>query len=186
MWNICRWIFFVALITILTQACATLSCSQVHNAVANAPMTPQANTNFSKVGRAIKADGWEIPGLAGSKQVSGRGVLIHGDKDFSPIHWTFKQPAAQEGREFVFNDDYFTDGERKELGLLPGEYGVMKIIEYDINERAFCYAIWIHPVGIGAMSELHYYDEDGDGKFETLERQKLNPLFVPRVPASAQ
>ena len=67
-----------------------------------------------------------------------------------------------------------------------GDYIIMAITEYDVSGRPFYYVLDVHPDMIGAVTSLHFYDGDGDGKFESVEHRGGNLLFVPDAPAWLQ
>lgn len=168
------------------MGCAHPNSKASQSAAATAPQKdvaaiPQVASSPDEQ-KVMKEGGWEIPGLAQGKVTQPRTVFRSSDVDGVRVYWAWLRPEAQEGEEFIIEDAYFSADERKTLRLIPGEQAVMKIARYDVGERVFCYQVTIHPKGIGAMNALVYYDEDGDGRFETVERGSVLPSFVPRIP----
>lgn len=132
--------------------------------------------------RVTKQGGWEVPGLTQSRVVQSRRALAADSAESMRVHRTDLQPVVEEEQEFVISDNYFSANERKTLRLTDGPQAVMKVSLYDVGERVFCYRVSIHPKGVGAVTALAYYDEDGDGKFEIVEPASSLPSFVPRIP----
>jgi hypothetical protein len=188
--NCCGLVCFVALVSLWAQGCAVLDARQIERASVNAAVNSagQAAAEARQEppfggNRLVKPGGWEIPWLAQSVPKF-RGVVSINGKQYAPLHWTRRDLPGED--EDLIEIDYFTDEERKKLGLLRGEYGVMEIVEFDAGGRPFRYALSIHPVQIGAICELHFSDEDGDGAFETVERRRSDPVFVPDIPTWAR
>lgn len=130
----------------------------------------------------LNKEGWEIPGLSKSKINKPRNLFRNGSTDSLIMYWTWLQPNSEEGQETKLNDTALSKQQRETLRLLEGDIMITDIVQFDINNRPFCYLIKIHPRGIGATQGLHYYDEDGDGKFEMVEKGSALPAFVPRIP----
>ena len=76
--------------------------------------------------------------------------------------------------------DFFSAEEHQALNIKP-EYGlqIREIRQYDIDGRTFCYVAEVSPAKVGkdnriistvpTTSSLYFYDNDGDGKFETAQ-----------------
>lgn len=153
-----------------------------------------SNTNGTPVERVINPDGWTVPGLEGSHGVGNKvadtesepGVTVYSTRltpgQYTPIRLTH----------------YKTTSDSKVLVAQPSEYVqvIQTIEQYEANGHIFAYIIETntsagcrpHSGHPGAKSRrgnraalvcggfllcgptyLKYYDNDGDGKFETFE-----------------
>ena len=79
---------------------------------------------------------------------------------------------------------YMSEEELKELGITTKNPMVVTIVKYDAGDRPFCYVVKYRSTY--TMEGLHFYDEDGDKKFELLETGTALPTFTPRIPGWAQ
>ena len=126
--------------------------------------------------RLENKNGWEIPGLSISKvkqtsilEIEGKRIQVHnyGDYRLSP-----NPPVVKMLKRVGKSDDTFE--------LLEKEVVLRSLVEYCIHGKPFCYSILVASmVGgreTGAMQQIAFYDEDGDGIFETRE-----PVGVPDV-----
>jgi hypothetical protein len=161
--------------------------------IASSKATSHQNTRMDKIARqqrekVVKDSGWAIPGIkefttlssAQEKQFDGvtvsqkvyiadpRPVIdIDGNKvghiDHEGIHVTPESARA-----------------KKQLFDLRG------FSAYEVNGHVFAYSITLVPLAIekqrrmftGAMYRLLYFDEDGDGRFET----RYTGFTMPKVP----
>ena len=172
----------IALTVILHTGCSNghvgiTQNAPLHNVKRQEKPSPEIPANDRKV---VKESGWEIPGLSESEVVAPR--TAYKGKESEGMFVTWKHPKLQKnGLAFLIKEEYFSEEERKVLGLYPGNYVVMKISQYDVSGREFYYVLQIHPDGVGAISDLYFYDEDGDGEFESVEHHRLIPSFVPPI-----
>jgi hypothetical protein len=133
--------------------------------------------------KIIKKDGWTIPGLKQSeiKKPRHSNDSVSGQK----IFFTVLEPKQDVITEFA--PDTL---QQKAPLLLNKKWLVDSITQYDINNRIFCYKVFLSIVDTnvsgevntryGASTAIVYYDEDGDGKFETLDLE--DNLARPRIP----
>ena len=95
-------------------------------------------------------------------------------------------PPTSKGRAYVMDGSFFTPDEQRTLGMsdaFSGELVVSDIWGHEVEGRLFSYLAHVHPPGIGAMTSLRFYDDDGDGKFESVERGRG---LIPDLPRWAQ
>lgn len=178
-----------ALLLCVAPACATTKSKTSHAPTPHAAGQEKQSTREespAEKGRVMREDGWEVPGLAAGVQMGERGLFRASSAAAPQIDLTWLRPTVKGDDEFLIDDNYFREDERKALRLLPGRLAVIKIARYDVNQKPFCYVVFVHPQGVGATNGLAYYDEDGDGKFEVIERASVLPSFLPRLPAWAQ
>lgn len=174
--------------------CTVTACAAINNKTrASLPQQAEgqekrdaATDSPPNTERVLRLEGWEIPGLAVSVEVGKRSLFKTAGTKVPQLYWTWLRPKTKLDEEFFIDDNYFTGHERGALHLLPGKLAVIKIVRYDIQQKPFCYVVFIHPQGVGATNGLAYYDEDGDGKFEGVERASVLPSFVPQLPTWAQ
>lgn len=122
----------------------------------------------------VKQSGWKIPGLEQSKITDARKRLPKGYGPVSvPLYLTVYKPK----RNFITtislyglkSDQTITVSDRKVL--------IDGIIKCDLDGRVFmfivrCTIILEEPngrTGYSGQFGLHYFDDDGDGKFESFE-----------------
>ena len=151
------------------------------------PITVQS-THASGVRRVIKKEGWKIPGLAQSR-IAGyrRAFAAHGEAPVQ-IYVTAFKPI----REIVVNTSLYSfpeDGETLVIRQLP--ISIRSIVRYEVGGKAFCYSIQgvealynkrTDTGGYGGEYGFLYYDNDGDGKFESFEIGGHILPFTPKVP----
>lgn len=147
-------------------------------------------TAQSRLKRLIKEDGWEIPGLAKSKiMLPRRAFQDYSEKPVSQLYVTEFKPI---GKAVAAIPIYFIRKDGEEIVTRQQQITVKSIEKYDVNKKAFCFIV----SGIGISHDKKtgqggyaggfsfvYYDNDGDGKFETYElAADTTPPFVPHVP----
>jgi len=139
-------------------------------------VVPVGRTN-----KYIKKDAWEVPGLTKGKVVD-----------------TSNYVTTIEGRRFSVNvksyaisEDILIEDPAKFLENLPesrspslGLLRVHAIKEFEINGRIFCYQVRFMRAGVdpitgkvgygGGLFFYSYYDDDGDGKIESLVVRDVN------------
>ncbi len=106
----------------------------------------------------VKDDGWQIPGFASAKKQDSysRQVNADGGKKIT-VSITNYDPHAEE-----------TEEPFKSIGSSLGLIRVNALKEFAVGEQNFCYKVQANRIGSGSVFPFAYYDEDGDGKFETL------------------
>ena len=142
--------------------CISIGCSpkaaetmQTNTATYAANIKPLHSENGK---RFEKEDGWEIPRL-------GSGRL---EKEY------FFQTTTDTGEKIkVAVTDYDTsspDTEEpfKSIGQSLGLIHVRYVKAFAVDGQRFCYRVQANRVGHGSVFPFSFYNEDGDGKFETL------------------
>ena len=116
-----------------------------------------------------KQTGWEVPGLGKLKTISDRQLIQFEGNEISRIRYT----SATEPHVDI--DDFFLDsGGRLTIETAP--CNARELYAYSIGGKVFAYEAYAvitiaakhsgrEPVG--AMFNAFYYDEDGDGRFES-------------------
>lgn len=151
-------------------------------------LTPQINVvsaqNSQKPREAnVKKDGWIVPGLDDFRQEAQ--VIEKDIEGIRVIHHILKSPAE------IFVD---ANGRRVELFAKRKSkdriFSVRNFSAYEIKGRIFAYSVSLVPIDltrrgnliyksyIGAMYDLFYLDEDGDGIFES----RYGGLPLPKLP----
>ena len=153
--------------------------------------TGQSTTSL-KLKRVIMERGWDIPGLGQSKMVfSRKPVESYGNP--IRLYITAFKPKQ---RIIISVPLYYSLRENDAALVINGERAlILSIAKYEFNNKAFCYGVQIQFVsydektGIGGYAAkllLHYYDEDGDGTFESYDMGSGGSMFPPRIPEWAQ
>ena len=139
----------------------------------------------SHVRRITNKAGWEIPGLAESKLGTTSETYL--SRTVSPrINLTELEPD----REVVSTlNSYFAKG-KEEIIVSPFEARVIRIERFSIDDRPFCYIVYVKPLHTdprvketlppeSLTSSFAYYDEDNDGRFEVFKTEDLgvDPLI---------
>jgi hypothetical protein len=135
-------------------------------------------------GKIIKKDGWIVPTLTSEMVVKPRTSLK------VRSYRVFKT-------EYGPKDDFIVTATRKvfaDSGLMEDEgehWRIWSIIKFEKNDTVFCYMMKGAKVildsdgvvkgRVATAIGLNLYDEDGDGKFETLEFASISPE-IPRLP----
>ena len=136
--------------------------------------------------RLVKEGGWEIPGLAQSRPIRPRETLKTRDRTVER-HWTLYEPGA----EIFMERPFELTAKQKAPGLKTEGLKISSIEEHDIEGRRYCYVVRTQEIlrdeatnarkYPATFEDFLYYDEDGDGKFETLE-EGLSVMSRPRIP----
>jgi hypothetical protein len=146
--------------------------------------TPSSQTPSK---RLIKTSGWNIPGLAGAKEIYPPRLLPAAGN--VKVYSTLLNPPSRGASPNTLASldtlkNYLSEDELKELGIITQNPYIEAIAKYDVDGHPFCYVIKYRSVY--AIEGLHYYDEDGDKRFELLEPGTPSLGFVPRIPGWAQ
>ncbi len=143
----------------------------------------------SNIRRVVKEQGWEIIGLRQSRVVEPRHIFEgYGEKP-APIYATAFKPNQGFVAEVPLYYRLLEGGEV--LAITEQSISIRSIVRYDVHEKIFCY--FVRGVaafydkksghgGYGGEYGLLYYDNDGDGKFESFEQGGHIPPFIPQVP----
>ncbi len=143
-------------------------------ASANSQTLPSPISDPSDIAKVIKEKGWDIPGLQQSRVLS-RGIVAKGSLTGGPVHITRFRPE----QEFIVSIPTFSlSDDRKTLFLEQRDGEVNLIFKCEVNNRVFAYVVQLVEVfydsknrrsGYGEIYGAHYYDNDGDGRFESYE-----------------
>lgn len=106
----------------------------------------------------VREGGWAIPNYGLTKQDSFV-VTVKAEGD---------RKVRLKGAIYDFSEEIVTDEPLRELGYPKYRIRYTKLFEYKIRGRVFCYKLLYSYVSIGVDFFFAYYDEDGDGNFETL------------------
>ncbi len=133
--------------------------------------------------RLIKEEGWKIPGLAVAKEYRPASLLQAVSNETVKVYSSWLSP--QTGTDIpVTLRDFLSEQELKGLGITAKKLRVMTIVKYDLGDRPFCYVVKYRATY--TMEGLHYYDEDGDSRFELVETGTASAEFTPRLPRLAK
>ncbi len=140
----------------------------------NSPRIFGQDSRIKVIKPVINEAGWKIPGLERSHITGARKVLPRGYGPVSvPLHVTVLEPR----RKLVTTISRYGLKDGQTLIIAERKVVVDEIIKCDVNNQVFvyilhCTIILEEPGGRAGYSGtfgLHYYDRDGDGKFESFE-----------------
>jgi hypothetical protein len=137
----------------------------------------------------VKRNGWDVVALRRLKLKTQSQVAVDG----AAVN-VAALLVPQEGILFEDTAYYLNVNGNRTLHASPmNAYGAAR---YDVNGRVFCYTIFGPGVAItqmsktekqvaalGCESHLAFYDQDGDGKFETLVPLADRGPFSPQIPS---
>jgi len=156
----------------------SLTCGQQHG-----EMT--ANRAARSRRGEVREGGWRIPGAdhftteGKSQRVTVDGV----ETERKTMRSSVEDPLVDEEGNAVGADAASKTDKRI--------FAVREVHSYQVSERVFAYLVRLVPVEFeaggtrvyaGAMYNLYYYDEDGDGRFET----RYSALRSPKIPGWAR
>jgi hypothetical protein len=134
--------------------------------------TPAPQQPISETRVVVKEGGWQVPAfLKGSKELK-RTEIKRADTAAPKMYVTEYAPGAPKGGEYVIEQSFFSEDERRALRLLPYDLAVINLWGYDVEGRQYCYMLRVHPPGIGADQTIRFCDKDGDGTYEAAEAVK--------------
>jgi hypothetical protein len=144
--------------------------SSLLNEIVKADLPPDIET-----GKLVRDEGWEIPGLAQARMLRPPELQRTRDRSIQ-LYYTYYEPES----EMLIKRPFPSRRKPKPEQAQWTSQGlkVSLIEERVINGRKFCYRLTVYEIfhdngGLPRYSDnletLLYYDEDGDGKFETLE-----------------
>jgi len=124
----------------------------------------------------INDDGWKIPGLAQSRVTDSRKLIPKGyGVSGVPLHITVFKPR----REFITTIFLYGLKEDEKILVMGQRRGAVEsIIKCDIDNKVFVYIVQFVSVhydpqtgrgGYGGIYGAQYFDNDGDGIFESYE-----------------
>jgi hypothetical protein len=153
---------------------------------------PSPKPALSKIWSIEKESGWQIPGLAQSRIRDKRKLIPKGyGVDGVALHITVFKPR-REARATISLFGLKEDGKTLVMGERTG--AVQSIIKCDIENRVFVYIVSFYAlvadasghIGHSGIYGAQYFDNDGDGVFESYEPGP--PLVTPelRIPEWAR
>ncbi|HZI87695.1 MAG TPA: hypothetical protein VFD48_12740 [Pyrinomonadaceae bacterium] len=141
---------------------------------ANSQTVPAAISDPSNIAKVIKERGWDIPGLQQS-QVLSRRIVPKGSLRGGAVHVTRFRPKS----EFIVSIPIFSLSDDQKTLFMEQRHGEVNLIfKCEVNNRVFAYVVQLVEVfydsknrrsGYGEIYGAHYYDNDGDGRFESYE-----------------
>lgn len=141
---------------------------------ANSQKLPSPTSDPSDVAKVVKEKGWDIPGLQQSRVLS-RGIAPKGSLRGGAVNTTQFRPK----QEFIASIQTFRLSEDQKTLFLEQRVGEVNLIfKCEVNNRVFAYVVQLVEVfydsknrrsGYGEIYGAHYYDNDGDGRFESYE-----------------
>lgn len=169
-------LFHLGLFTIIFSSCASLKDATISEPVAVPSQTPTAE----QPRMAVRASGWDVRSLKGGVAKERTEM-----KDSTGQFVTKYIPASKKSESPTLPKSFFTDDERRSIGLsgaFQGDLGISHLWVFNIVGKEFCYVLTVYPPGIGADIILHFYDLDGDGRFETAKlSSNLSPDLSPHT-----
>lgn len=123
---------------------------------------------------AVKESGWKIPGLEESQITDPRKLL---PKGYGPASVPLQVTVLKPTREFITTIPLYRLKDGETLIVVERKVVIDSIIKCDVNNRVFVYILQCTIIleepggrtGYSGMFGVHYYDRDGDGKFESFE-----------------
>jgi hypothetical protein len=161
-------------IVLLTILIVFAGCNRNTARPANA-----ANPSPTPVKRLIKEGGWKIPGYAIAKEIISPRLLQSSGNESVKIYSSWLSTVRKNASPVTLRD-YLSEQEINELNIVGKKLNVMTIVKYDNGVLPFCYVVKYRSTY--AMEALHYYDEDGDKRFELVETGTASQEYIPRIP----
>jgi hypothetical protein len=130
---------------------------------------------LTHVKRVINRKGWEIPGLLQSRAVSSRQILKGFGNGSSDMYVTVLKPDSE---VIAPIPSYSSQDNGETIFVGQRQAAVRQILKCDVDGRTFAYVLQLIIIlddpennrrGYAGEFGLRYYDNDGDGKFESLE-----------------
>lgn len=126
------------------------------------------DTRVKSYSKTVKENGWEMPWL--------NDTSISKIENLSLDRLTVVSKQLKLKKDLVFNIDLFYNIDNSSaLSILSGNYFIQDLEKYTINEKDFAYRVDFTPevfdngnrTRVRAIMRIYFYDENGDGKFET-------------------
>lgn len=150
--------FFIVLIG------STIYC---HSSLAQSKNVAK-DTQVKPYSKTVRENGWEMPWL--------NDTSVSNIQNLSLNSLTVVSSQLKVKKDLAFNIDLFYNIESSsELSILSGNYFIQDLEKYTINEKDFAYRVNFTPeifdngnrIRVRAIMRIYFYDENGDGKFET-------------------
>ncbi len=146
------------------------------------------DSKFVRVEKVVQQNGWSIPDLSKEKTKDQDIVQIDG----IAVNRTLYLLETKSSYNFDF---YYSNQEDKSIKVETHPCDIESIVSYRTNNKTFAYSFNCIPFGIttvkkdgktyeakgyiGLMLTFLYFDEDGDGKFETKYITPQMQLHIP-------
>lgn len=174
--------YVLILLIVFNSGCATVSEDSV--LTANPGNTETAEEPFAAIDRIhVRTEGWSTP-KADKKKIS--------DSSATSFDWKTANgtPVSVIATNYLPARDLVTRDLMEAWGAHWGEIKITRITELKVRENVFCYLMVASKtkidkdskktVGVGPDFPYRYFDNDGDGKFETLGSMESVPNWVLR------
>ena len=138
--------------------------------------------------KTLKEDGWRVPGVDEYRTVATvKERQVEGVEVTQKVFEIEARPVVDVDGNTVGNIDQKGINVSQEVAKKKKRlFDVRDFSTYEVKGRVFAYGVTLVPVVIennlrtyaGGMYSLFYYDEDGDGRFET----RYSGLPLPKTP----
>jgi hypothetical protein len=156
----------IFLYVVITMCVTTISTSAALSYHSNSSKDEQ---KYKQLLRVERKSGWSVPGAIQSLVASGvESVSVDGA--------TITKKKLQSKNELLATEEFFYVNDEGNLKINSISFALRGIYSYEIAGKKFAYETQLVPVRVegngtriyaGAMVILYYFDEDGDGIFET-------------------
>lgn len=131
---------------------------------------------------AVNEGGWKIPGLEQSRITDPRKLL---PRTYGPASLPLNVTVLKPTQEFITTIPLYRLKDGQILIIAERKVVINSIIKCDVNNHVFVYILQCTIIleestgrtGYSGTFGVHYYDRDGDGKFESFEEGK--PFVTP-------
>lgn len=140
----------------------------------NSSLAFSQENSLKVIQSAVNESGWRIPGLLQSQITGTRKRLAKGNGPASvPVYVTVYKP----NQKFITTIPIYRLKDGQTLLVLERKVLIDGIIKGDVDRRTFVYILQCTIIledpngrtGYSGQFGVHYYDRDGDGKFESFE-----------------
>jgi hypothetical protein len=157
-----------AISTLKRLACAVMAalCVNISTPANNRTQRIVSQTSTA-IKRVIKSDGWSIPGLEKIQSAMTVTKLDRGGKIVDETKLAIAEDITVELDLYGLAND--------SLYVRPATYVLRSLYSYKYQGKVFAYRVSLVPIVtgndgirhfVGAAFTFHYYDEDGDGRYE--------------------
>lgn len=193
-----EWDIWVSILLFSVMNFALIGCAPGGNGISAGPNdsagAESLPPNSAQIQKSVdgkvylRKDGWPIPSLSGAKK----------DEEFERILDSQGRSVTISGTTFLMQHPFpITKEPFASIGYNFGKIQIHKILEYRTPRGVFCYKFEANRVTVeegsnrivsteGVIFSYSYYDEDGDGIYESLyvsETDKSGRISnVPHIP----
>ena len=130
--------------------------------------------------RIVRRGGWAVPGFNRTLVASATRLVDIGGREV-------QKKKLQLPQEPLTDVEFFYTQNNGDLVVNSVAFVVRDLFSFQVADKVFAYEVRLVPVSVGeggvrtyagAMVTLHYFDEDGDGNFET-RYGNLRTLHIP-------